>query len=214
MRRREVGSSKAMAQGADEEYDASCDVRRTLGLRRSRLIAMASALKIFVIAALLCACRDAHEEPKVEKDIELTPAMLASIPDDAVEHAVIDCVISKIGADLEHAPQIVAKLPIGAQALYITGLVEAEVNAGGFDRYYRNTNARFADQAAEAFEFFSAHEHAALMREASSVHAMDAQRPKGSQLGPLDDRFHALKEDLSALRIAKIRSMPELFSKK
>jgi hypothetical protein len=182
---------------------------------------MVRAIPFFTIAAVLCACHDAGEARPVNpalssrtRHTELTPAILASIPDDEVERTVFDYVVSSIGDDHEHAPQIVAKLPIGAQALYITGLVEAEVNAGGFDRYYRNTNARFADQAAEAFEFFSAHEHAALMREASSVHAMDAQRPKGSQLGPLDDRFHALQEDLSALRIAKIRSMPELFSKK
>jgi len=35
---------------------------------------------------------------------------------------------------------------------------------------------------------------------------------KVSKLGPLDDRFYNLDENLSALRIAKIRAEPELFS--
>jgi hypothetical protein len=182
---------------------------------------MVRALTGFVIGAFLCACGYASEEAPVDKAVgnrtlhaELTPAILASIPDDQVERAVFDYVAAKIAADQERAPQIVAKLPVGARALYITWRVETEVNSGGFEEYYRNTRSQFADQAAEAFEFFSAHEHAALMREASSVRAMDAQTMKASQLGPLDDRFHALKEDLSALRIAKIRSMPEFFSGK
>jgi hypothetical protein len=182
---------------------------------------MVRALTGFVIGAFLCACDYASEEAPVDKAVgnrtlhaELTPAILASIPDDEVERAVFDYVAAKIGADQEHAPQIVAKLPVGARALYITWRVEAEVNDGGFAQYYRNTSGRITDQAAEAFEFFSAHEHAALMREASSVRAMDAQTTQGTQLGPLDDRFHALKEDISALRLAKIRSMPEFFSGK
>ena len=180
---------------------------------------MVRALTAFAVVALLCACHDAGEEDPVtlgsrNPHNELTSASLASIPDGELERAVFDYVASKIGDDHEHAAQILAKLPVGARALYITWGVEAEVNDGGFAGYYRNTSAPFADQAAEAFEFFSAHEHAALMREASSVRAMDAQGPQGSQLGPLDDRFHAMKEDLSALRIAKIRSMPEFFSGK
>jgi hypothetical protein len=56
------------------------------------------------------------------------------------------------------------------------------------------------------------------MREANSLRAMEAEKMKKyenrkeSKLGPLDDRFIDMKEDLSALRIAKIRSMPEFFS--
>lgn len=201
-----------------------------------------SALATVVLTTILCACHKAPEEIKVDKNIaasmeafksrtiheKLTPEMLASIADDAVEQAVIDYVSAKIGDDYDHEIQIVSKLPIGAQALYITWWVEAEVNNGGFNQYYWNSAGQFADQAAEAFEFFSAHEHAALMREANSVHAMEAEKIKKykdlgtmeafsdsykeSKLGPVDDRFMEMKENLSALRIAKIRSSPEFFS--
>ena len=47
----------------------------------------------------------------------------------------------------------------------------------------------------------------------------DSRRPRRyeasydvSKLGPLDERFYGLDENLSALRIAKIRASPELFS--
>ena len=186
-------------------------------------------------ATLLCACHDSREPPVVDKELaaqmeafenrkryaELTPAVLASIPDHEVERAVFDYVLEKIGKEHAHERELVAKLPIGAQALYITWMVDAEVRSGGFEQYYSNRSGEFADQAAEAFEFFSAHDHAALMREANSVRAMDAEKrrldknPDGhaeSQLDPLDDRFHAMKEDLSALRIARIRAMPQFFS--
>jgi hypothetical protein len=194
-----------------------------------------AAIRVSVIAAaaaLLCACQKAPAEAKVEADknihATLTPEILKSIPDDEVEQAVIDYVSAKIGDDYDHEVQIVSKLPIGAQALYITWWVEAEVNNGGFNQYFWNSSGQFADQAAEAFQFFSAHEHAALMREANSVRAMEAEKMKKykdrgtteafsdsykeSQLNPLDDRFFGMKEDLSALRIAKIRSSPEFFS--
>jgi hypothetical protein len=183
-----------------------------------------------VLMTLLCACQKAPEELKVDnRKIHrvLTPEILKSIPDDQVEQAVIEYVDEKIGDDYDHEVAIVAKLPIGAQALYITWWVEAEVNNGGFNQYYWNNAGKFADQAAEAFEFFSAHEHAALVREANSVRALETDKMKKfkdrgsieafsesykeSQLGPLDTRFYEMKEDVGALRIAKIRSNPEFF---
>ena len=131
-------------------------------------------LAAIVLSTLLCACENAPEEPKVDNrriHTVLTPEILKSIPDDQVEQAVIEYVDEKIGDDYDHEVAIVAKLPIGTQALYITWWVEAEVNNGGFNQYYWNNAGKFADQAAEAFEFFSAHEHAALVREANSVRA-------------------------------------------
>lgn len=188
---------------------------------------MKRALAVIVAAALMCACNEAREEgPAVRNDdtkvhAELTPAILASTPDVDLHKLVIEYVAAKINGDYEHEVAIVAKLPIGTQALYITWLAENGVETGGFEKYYFSTAGDFADQAPEAFEFFSAREHAALMREANSVRALDAERKrlnKGadepSQLGPLDTRFRELKEDLDGLRIARIHASPELFSGK
>ena len=187
---------------------------------------MRRALAAIVSATLMGACHDAREEPTVSNDVakvhtELTPAILASIPDVDVQQVVAEYAGAKINGDYEHEVAIVAKLPIGTQALYITWLVENGVNTGGFEKYYFSTAGDFADQAPEAFEFFSAREHAALMREANSVRALDAERKRlnkdadqPSQLAPLDARFREIDEDLDALRTAKIRSSPELFAGK
>jgi len=195
-------------------------------LRASRAGAVKHALAVVASAALMGACNDAPEAPAMSNDAakvrtELTPAILASIPDVDLQQVIVEYVGARINGDYEHEVAIVSELPIGAQALYITWLVETGVNNGGFEKYYFSTAGEFADQAVEAFEFFSAREHAALMRDANSVRALDAERKRlnrdadpPSQLGPLDARFRAMKEDLDALRIAKIRAMPELFSGK
>jgi hypothetical protein len=195
-----------------------------------------------VIALSLSSCDDKPAEvpldPKIAASIEvfknrpiyreLTPTVLASIADDKLEQAVIDYASHKIGDDYEHERQIVASLPPGVRALYITWLVEAEVNNGGFNQYYWNSTGQFSADAVGAFEFFAASKHAALMRDANKIQALEADRMqkfkergspdafsesyKETQLGPLDDRFYGIDEDLSALRVAKVRSSPQLFS--
>lgn len=158
----------------------------------------------------------------------LDPKILAGIPDENLEQALVDYVITKLDQQYEKEKEILASLPKGVRALWLTWVVEGEVNNGGFNQYYWNTNDHFAADAVEAFRYFSATEHALLMEEANRVRSQELetiQRFKDrdtlkafsesyeeSKLGPLDDRFYALKENLSALRIAKIRSAPELFS--
>ncbi len=159
---------------------------------------------------------------------QLTVDILATIPDTEIELAVIDYVGTKIGDDYAREQEIVASLKPGVRALYITWGVEAEVNNGGFNQYYWNSAGKFADDAPDAFEYFAAQEHAELMREANSVRsaeaaAMQKYKDQGtieafsasygeSKLEPLDKQFFALAENLSALRIAKIRSFPEEFT--
>jgi hypothetical protein len=160
----------------------------------------------------------------------LTPAVLASIPDDKLEQAVFDYALSKINGRYEHERQIVAELASGVRALYITSLVEEEVENGGFNQYYWNSSGQFAADAPQAFEYFAARKHAALMREANAIWlkerpAMQKYKARGTiqafsdsyketKLGPLDDRYYKLSDDLSKLRIAKIRSEPAAFSGK
>jgi hypothetical protein len=158
----------------------------------------------------------------------LDPSILASIPDDKVELAIVDFVHSKLDGRYEDESKVLSTLPAGIRALYVTWGVEAEVNNGGFNQYYWNSAGQFANDAVAAFEFFSAHKHAQLMQEANGIRAEEkaeidkfkeeatieafSESYEVSKLGPLDDRFYKLDENLSALRIAKIRSEPDLFS--
>jgi type IV pilus biogenesis protein CpaD/CtpE len=158
----------------------------------------------------------------------LDPTILAGIADNELEQAVVDYVAAKLAGCHGREEEALAVLPAGARALWLTWVVEGEVNNGGFNQYYWNTNDRFAADAVDAFRFFSATEHASLMQEANRVRAQESrtiqefkdrgsldafsESYKESKLGPLDERFYDLKESLSALRTAKIRSAPELFS--
>jgi hypothetical protein len=158
----------------------------------------------------------------------LTPEILASIPDDKLELAVFDYAAAKLEGHYDDEANIVNALPPGVRALYLTWTVEAEVNNGGFNQYYWNTEDRFSAQAVEGFEFFGAVRHAVLMREANSVRASEiaslakfknrdtpqafCDSYKESRLGPLDERFYRLDENLSVLRLGKIRAIPALFS--
>jgi hypothetical protein len=177
-------------------------------------------------------------DPAIAKSIEkfekrpiykrLTPAVLASIPDAEVEQAVFDYAVSKIGDQDEREREVVLALPTGVRFLYVTSIVKGEVDNGGFNQFYWNSSGQFAPDASDAFEFFAATKHASLLREANEIHAREqveiqkfkdkntveafSQSYDVSKLGPLDDRFYKTDEDLSKLRVAKIRSAPELFS--
>lgn len=158
---------------------------------------------------------------------QLTPEILSSIQDEELEQVIVDHVFDKMAANYDKEREVLSELPQGARAMYLTWIVEAEVNNGGFNQYYWNSSGKFASEAVGAFEFFSAIKHAGLMREANQIRSLEAaqierlkeQRSleafsesyKVSKLGPLDDRFYKLDENLSALRIARIRSSPELF---
>ncbi len=198
---------------------------------------------LLTVVAVLSACGGGPKgEPRVDPKIEaslhafanrriykrLDKVILTSIPDAELEQAVFDYATTKLDGHYDQEKRVVAMLPPGVRALYLTWTVEAEVNNGGFNQYYFNTNGQFASEAVEAFEYFGATEHAVLMGEANVIRAaeaalMDEYKKKGtleafsesyehSKLGPLDDRFYKLTENLSQFRVARIRATPEQFS--
>ena len=182
---------------------------------------ISSGLLVALVLVAACGQKPADASRKA------APPNLAAIADDQVEYAILDYVYARMNGHDEEA-EILATLPSGIRALYVTAGVEDEVNNGGFNQYYWNSTGQFADQAVAAFEFFGAHEHAELMREANRIHAAEkaeiekfkeqgtlqafSDSYKVSKLGPLDERFYKMDENLSALRVAKIRSDPALFT--
>jgi hypothetical protein len=126
------------------------------------------ALATLVAAlSLLAGCGKPAQETPVVNDSPgfrtLDPDTLAAVPDDKLEEAVFDYALTRLGGDFEREAEILATLPPGVRALYLTWQVEGEVNNGGFNQYYWNTDDRFSEQAVEAFEFFSATKHARLL---------------------------------------------------
>jgi hypothetical protein len=185
---------------------------------------------------LVAAQQDAFMDDSIKKLIEalqdrriyrtLDASTLAAIADDKVELAIVDYVHTKLEDRFVDEAAILASLRPGVRALYLTWGVEIELIHGGFSRYYRSTAGHFAQQAAEAFDFFGAHQHAGILREANRIRAEEKANgePKNeprvesffepyrmSRMHWLDDHFYKLGESLSALRVAKIRAEPELF---
>lgn len=151
---------------------------------------------------------------------------LSVIADDKIEQAIIDFIDARLAARSadEDELQVLASLPPGMRALYLTWSVESEVINGGFLRYYWSWMGQFAGEAVTAFEFFSAYKHAHLMREANRTHAEEIAAAGGvkereltetyfsSRLHVLEERFYNLEESLSPMRIARIRAEPKAFA--
>jgi hypothetical protein len=199
-------------------------------------------LAVLILAGLFgCTQKSAEDramDDMIQKSIEefkhrriyrtLDPKTLATIADADLEQAIVDYVIAKLDSHHDQEEAVLNRLPKGVRLLWLTWVVEGQVNNGGFNQYYWNTNDVNSEDAVEAFEFFSAKEHAALMKEANRVRANEIDAMQGfkdqgsleafsesykeSKLNPIDSRFYRLNEDLSALRISKIRATPELFS--
>lgn len=165
-----------------------------------------------------------YHERKIYRSLDA--GTLADIADDRVELAIVDYVHVRLEGRETLELQGLAGLAPGARALYMTWLVQTQVIHGGFSRYYRSSAGQFAQDAVAAFEFFGAHQHAGLMREANRLHAEEQalgdredlakiysffERYTVPPLHWLDDRFYKLEESLSTLRIAKIRAEPALF---
>lgn len=158
----------------------------------------------------------------------ITPEILNSIDDDLVEQAVFDSVIKRMKPDLSDELEVLDPLSPGAKFLYASWIVDGEVNNGGFNQYFWNTEGATLSTAIEAFHFFGLPEVSQLLVEAGKVWESEQhfQTPlkevgtlqafsdsyKESDLDRFDSRYYDLASELSSARIAMIRSKPEMFS--
>ena len=190
---------------------------------------------------LVIGCSDSKEQEKTMNDLPqgffeeiknrkvyttLDVETLSALPDEKLNLVIIDYVVHKLKTGSDDGA-VIGSLSEGVRAFWLTSIVEGEVYNGGFNQYYWNTEGRYSSEAVTAFEFFSATEHAMLMREANAMRAQESatikkyeesdtveafsESYKVSNLGLLDTRFYALTENLYALRIARIREEPALF---
>ena len=155
--------------------------------------------------------------------------VLAGISDDQVEQAILDFVCNRIGEDLDREIEVLRQHSAGIIAIYTTMIVEAEVDNGGFNQYFWNSDGKLAELAAMGFRRIDAPPFEALMRRAISI--WEGQRLvwkifkkvgtlssfsesyKYTQLGKLDGEFYRLNEasSLSQCRIKYIRQNPDEF---
>ncbi len=158
---------------------------------------------------------------------QLTPEILAEIPDEKLVQAIIDYIYTQVDEQYDREFEIVSALSEGFRSIHATWWVEAEVNNGGFNQYFWNSAGQFAQVAVVGFGLIGAVEHARLMECAISMYEEDKERLQEFQrrgtleafsesyednrLKELDDEFYALNEDLHALRVRFIRANTALF---
>lgn len=157
----------------------------------------------------------------------LDPDVLASIPDDKLEQAIVDYVVTRIGDDWDNMREIVDGLPDSFRRFFATWWLEAEVNNGGFNQYFWNPYGYWAEDAITAFEAYGADEYAEVTKKAVTLFLSEidthtefrelgtleafSESYKHTELGDLDNEFWEIKQQLSELRIAYVRRHPEKF---
>ncbi len=133
----------------------------------------------------------------------LTYDMISAVPDDEVEFHIVQRVSEAMGAGYE--PGRVRQLPAGVRMVYSTWELEADVNNGGFDQYFANTDGALIDEAITGFRLIGANRTAALVERARSA------RGDRAALDALDGEFYELGEPVQDLRTRYIRGHPEAF---
>jgi hypothetical protein len=213
-------------------------VSRTILDMRTIAILLATS----VIA--LTSCKDHMRDEKAEvwkeelaksiQDFEnrkiykrLTPEILASIPDDKLEQAIIDYVFEKVARRYDQEAQLIRGMSVGIRATHATWVVEAEVINGGFNQFFWNPSGQYAAEAVAGFKLFELPILARLLEQAIEVNQKEALRLgkfkrrasleafsesyKENPLNDLDKQFYEAAKSLSATRVAFIRKRPELF---
>lgn len=154
----------------------------------------------------------------------LTTDSMRSIPDKDIEEYLADRLWDMWESHHRDTDAFLKRLPAGAHAFFITWLIEAEVENGGFHQLFWNGHENTAKQAPLAFEYFDAAAHADVVRAALTSRKAEAGwmrvlRVIGnyawslrmSKLHAFDEAFYKLPAVLSPLRISKIRSCPDMF---
>ena len=158
---------------------------------------------------------------------QLTPEILASIPDDKLEQAIIDYVVQKIVGRHDQEAEIIRGMSVGIRATHSTWVVDGEVKNGGFNQFFWNSSRQYAVDAVAGFNLFGLPALARIVERATEVHQKEETRLakfkqrgsleafsesyKENPLNSLDDEYYEAAKNLSATRVAFIRKHPELF---
>lgn len=159
---------------------------------------------------------------------ELSVEILATIPDDKLEQAIMDYISTK-ATDYQTILSDVSNLSAGFQMMYSTWVLEGQVNNGGFNQFFFNSSGQFADMALRSLNLIGASDYYQILRRAIEIHELEkknlmlqdlykqgslkafSESYKLTHLGECDDAFYQLNDHLSELRINYIRSHPEDF---
>jgi hypothetical protein len=158
---------------------------------------------------------------------QLTPEIIATIPDDNLQQAIIDFIWLKIGEDWKHDVEKVPLLGPGFSAIYFLSALETEVNNGGFYQFFYNRGTGAVVQAKDGANLLGLSALSGLITKALQIEERERHKMQGvKQVGTVkaffdsykdisfeavDDDYFKLKVDFEAPIVAFIRTHPELF---
>ena len=159
---------------------------------------------------------------------DLTPEVLAAVPDDLLEQAIVDFVTARGASADDDLLALFASLPEGFGIVYSTWVLDAEVDNGGFHQYFWNTGGRYVDLVTRAVARLGSPEHVRTLEAAVRAFRAGDQpdlsglepseqlerfsaSARASGLDPLDSRWYELG-GLAAARVRFIRDAPALFT--
>ena len=153
---------------------------------------------------------EAFKTLKKEPLKQITEEVILSLKDEDLEQAIFDNLELTMKSDSRQLNEKVKALTAGQRAIYVTWIVEAEVNDGGFSKFY-STSLELADMSEESFKTIGATGFAELMSNANLLYSKTKDNPKSSGVNPflnLDEQFYKLyeTESLDLLKVKYIRA--------
>lgn len=100
---------------------------------------------------------------------ELTSQIIDTTSDDDLMQVVFDNLSEKLPADYEKEYETVMTWNKSRQAIYMIWILEAEVNNGGYNQFYFNSNGQFYNHLPEAFRLVGANKFADLTERANKI---------------------------------------------
>ncbi len=201
---------------------------------------MRHVILVFMISTLLklvgCSAQEKKttniESDEIQKSIDdfkkrpiykvLTRDIIKNIKDENLEQVIIDNIQTKFNKDFTNEEAVVRSLSEGQKAIYVTWILEAEVNNGGFNQFYFNSSGQLADLGERAFKTLGAIRFADLVAQANAIYSETKEGLEKhndgtiesfsksydqNPLNDLDDKFYKLYKDepLSQIRVKYIR---------
>jgi hypothetical protein len=195
---------------------------------------MKKEILVLLLLTVLSSCNNKQmEKPNNEmvseknvneqnKNVALTIQIIDKLSDEDVEGAIYENIVETFKGDFDNEFEHIKKLSAGQQMFWATWILEAEVNNGGFNQYYYNSDGEFAEMALNGLKIIKANKFVDLVSRANSVYEKDKERLsayddgsmesfsksyKDNPLNKFDDEFYDLekKQNISKLRIKYIR---------
>lgn len=160
----------------------------------------------------------------------ITPEIIDKTSDENLEQLISDNIFEWVSEDYDNELLRVKSLTKGQQMLWSTWKLEGEVNNGGFNQFYYNSDEEFGEMAEVGFKTIGLEKYAELTHKANQIYKENKARLEknddgtiksfsesyeGNPLNKMDEEFYDLqeKQGIGEFRVKYIRSHKDEFTK-